>query len=64
MNRPVLAFTDEEVATGRLTRFEGGTVEVGPILGITNRGWYRAAPENDGVEPGSPTSCAAAATSR
>ncbi|MFC3494404.1 DUF4132 domain-containing protein [Glycomyces rhizosphaerae] len=52
MNRPVMAFTEEDLATGRLPRFEGGTVEVGPLLGITKRGWLRAAPAGGGVEPG------------
>ncbi|MFC3494403.1 DUF4132 domain-containing protein [Glycomyces rhizosphaerae] len=52
LNRPVLAFTEDELATGRLTRFEGVQVDVGRILGMTNRGWFRAAPENGGVEPG------------
>jgi hypothetical protein len=52
LDRPVLAFTDDELATGRLTRFEGATVETGRILGMTKRGWQRAAPEDAGVEPG------------
>ncbi|MCC3761577.1 DUF4132 domain-containing protein [Glycomyces sp. TRM65418] len=50
--RPVLAFTADELATGRLARFEGATVETGRILGLTKRGWRRAAPEGGGVEPG------------
>ncbi|WP_335987427.1 DUF4132 domain-containing protein [Glycomyces sp. MUSA5-2] len=52
LDRPVLAFTDEELATGRLTRFEGAKVEVGRLLGMTKRGWWRASPEDGGVEPG------------
>jgi hypothetical protein len=50
MNRPVMAFTADEIATGRLTRFEGVTVEVGRILGMTNRGWDRTGYESGGVE--------------
>jgi hypothetical protein len=52
LGRLVMAFTDEELATGRLARFEGAEVEVGRILGLTKRGWHRAAPEDGGVEPG------------
>ncbi|NUQ88850.1 MAG: DUF4132 domain-containing protein, partial [Glycomyces artemisiae] len=52
LDRPVLAFTDEELETGRLTRFEGAKVEVGRLLGMTKRGWWRASPEDGGVEPG------------
>ncbi|THV30832.1 DUF4132 domain-containing protein [Glycomyces paridis] len=50
--RPVMAFTEEERSTGRLTRFENVTVPVGKILGLVSRGWMRAAPEGGGVEPG------------
>ncbi|MQM28641.1 DUF4132 domain-containing protein [Glycomyces albidus] len=52
LSRPVLAFTDEELATGRLERFEGAKVEVGKLLGLTSRGWHRSSPEDGGVEPG------------
>jgi hypothetical protein len=52
LNRPVMAFTEDELVSGRLTRFEGVTVEVGRLLGMTRRGWDRAAPEDGGVEPG------------
>ncbi|GAA1695511.1 hypothetical protein GCM10009830_49220 [Glycomyces endophyticus] len=52
LSRPVLTFTPEELATGRLERFEGAKVEVGKLLGLTSRGWHRAAPEDGGVEPG------------
>jgi hypothetical protein len=51
LNRPVLAFTPEELATGRLTRFEGVTVETGRVLGLTSRGWDRSGPMDGGVEP-------------
>jgi len=50
--RPVMAFTEEELKTGRLTRFEDAKVDVGRVLGMTKRGWQRAAPEDAGVEPG------------
>ncbi|WP_112137476.1 DUF4132 domain-containing protein [Glycomyces dulcitolivorans] len=52
LSRPVLAFTPEELATGRLERFEGAKVEVGKLLGLTSRGWHRSSPEDGGVEPG------------
>ncbi|MCC3764338.1 DUF4132 domain-containing protein [Glycomyces sp. TRM65418] len=52
LGRPVMAFMDEELRTGRLTRFEGITVHVGRLLGMTNRGWSRSEPLDGGVEPG------------
>jgi hypothetical protein len=52
LGRPVHAFTDEELRTGRLTRFEGVTVPVGKLLGLTSKGWERAAPQDAGIEPG------------
>ncbi|MDA1365852.1 DUF4132 domain-containing protein [Glycomyces algeriensis] len=52
LERPVMAFTDEELQTGRLTRFEGVTVPVGKLLGLTSKGWERAAPQDAGIEPG------------
>lgn len=52
LDRPVMAFTEEELRTGRLTRFEDITVPVGKLLGLTNKGWERAAPQDAGVEPG------------
>jgi hypothetical protein len=51
LDRPVHAFNPEELATGRLTRFEGATVETGRILGMTGRGWDRSGPMDGGVEP-------------
>ncbi|MFI8907644.1 DUF4132 domain-containing protein [Streptomyces albidoflavus] len=50
LGRPVHAFTDEEAAGHRLTRFEGVTVPVGKLLGLTKRGWERGTPEDNGVE--------------
>ncbi len=52
LSRPVMAFTEEELQTGRLERFEGIEVDVGRILGMVNRGWHRAMPEDAGIEPG------------
>ncbi|MDA1359933.1 DUF4132 domain-containing protein [Glycomyces luteolus] len=52
LSRPVMAFTDEELASGHLARFDGADVEIGRLLALTKRGWHRAAPEDAGVEPG------------
>jgi hypothetical protein len=52
LERPVSAFTAEELRTGRLARFEGAEVETLRILGATSQGWERAKPEDVGVEPG------------
>ncbi|MDN3239290.1 DUF4132 domain-containing protein [Glycomyces tritici] len=52
LERPVLAFTEEELQTGRLKRFEGITVPVGKLLGLTSKGWERAVPQDAGIEPG------------
>ncbi|GAA2137552.1 DUF4132 domain-containing protein [Glycomyces algeriensis] len=52
LGRPVLAFHDDELATGGLKRFEGAKVDVGRVLGLTQRGWNRASPEDGGVAPG------------
>uniref|UniRef100_UPI000DD349B0 DUF4132 domain-containing protein n=1 Tax=Glycomyces dulcitolivorans TaxID=2200759 RepID=UPI000DD349B0 len=50
--RPVMDFTAEELATGRLPRFEGATVETGRVLGLAKRGWRRAYPGDGGLVPG------------
>jgi hypothetical protein len=52
LGRPVLAFEDGDLDTGRLTRFEGITVETGRILGMTKHGWARAEPADAGMEAG------------
>ncbi len=39
LDRPTFAFTDEELRTGRLARFEGVKVSTGRILGLRFRGW-------------------------
>ncbi|MGW1188180.1 DUF4132 domain-containing protein [Streptomyces sp. NPDC002559] len=50
LGRPVHALTGEEAAGHRLARFEGVTVPVGKLLGLTKRGWERGAPQDAGVE--------------
>ncbi|WP_335987428.1 DUF4132 domain-containing protein [Glycomyces sp. MUSA5-2] len=50
--RPVAAFTDEELTTGRLARFEGAAVDTGRLLGLARRGWHRAHPGDGGLVPG------------
>ncbi|MER5930832.1 DUF4132 domain-containing protein [Streptomyces sp. NPDC002054] len=50
LGRPVAAPTEEEAAGYRLTRFEGITVPVGRLLGLTKRGWERGVPQDAGVE--------------
>ncbi|MFJ5880341.1 DUF4132 domain-containing protein [Kitasatospora cineracea] len=50
LGRPVRRFTPEEAAANRLHRFEGRTVPVGRLLGLTKRGWERGAPQDAGVE--------------
>ncbi|THV30700.1 DUF4132 domain-containing protein [Glycomyces paridis] len=50
--RPVMALTEEELDTGHLARFEGATVDVGRLIGMTRKGWTRAAPEDGGMCPG------------
>lgn len=47
-----MAFTEEELATGRLRRFEGVVVPPGSILGLTGRGWVRGRPQDNGTEFG------------
>ncbi|MGI5208812.1 DUF4132 domain-containing protein [Spirillospora sp. CA-108201] len=51
LGRPVHALADGEGRSGRLERFEGLTVPVGKVLGLTSRGWDRGAPQDAGVEP-------------
>ncbi|MFF4342477.1 DUF4132 domain-containing protein [Kitasatospora sp. NPDC001540] len=50
LGRPVRRFTPEEAAANRLHRFEGRTVPVGRLLGLTKRGWERGEPQDAGVE--------------
>ncbi|MFC8093508.1 WGR and DUF4132 domain-containing protein [Streptomyces sp. NPDC057301] len=41
LDRPVLAFTPEEVKAWELTRFAGQKVVLGTLLALTKRGWRR-----------------------
>ncbi|MEV6833910.1 DUF4132 domain-containing protein [Streptomyces sp. NPDC051133] len=50
LGRALHALTEEEAAGHRLTRFEGATVPVGKLLGLTKRGWERGEPQDAGVE--------------
>jgi hypothetical protein len=50
LGRPVHTLTDEERASGRLARFEGVTVSVGALLGLTRHGWDRGQPQDNGIE--------------
>ena len=50
--RPVMAFTEEEVATGRLARFEGRAVSTGALMGLANKGWDRPGTWEGGWEIG------------
>jgi hypothetical protein len=52
LGRPVPAFTPEELATGRLARFEGAVVETGRILGMDKRGWQRSEVGDGGISQG------------
>ncbi|MBE1533531.1 DUF4132 domain-containing protein [Actinomadura algeriensis] len=49
LGRHVDALTGAERRTGRLERFEGGTVPVGAVLGLHRRGWERGPVEDGGV---------------
>ncbi|WP_026923038.1 DUF4132 domain-containing protein [Glycomyces arizonensis] len=51
--RPIPAFTDEELKTGRITRFDGATLKSGSVIGLaTHWGWERPASDGFWVEPG------------
>ncbi|WP_240434673.1 DUF4132 domain-containing protein [Streptomyces sp. YIM 130001] len=50
LGRPAYALTEEEAAGYRLARFEGIAVPVGKLLGLTQRGWERGAPQDGGME--------------
>jgi hypothetical protein len=50
--RPVRAFTDEELATGRLARFEGATLPTGRVYALLHAGWIRGPGNGLWVEPG------------
>lgn len=50
LGRTVYRATPEEETANRLHRFEGRTVPVGRLLGLTKRGWERGEPQDAGVE--------------
>ena len=50
LGRPVCRLLPEEENANRLHRFEGCTVPVGRLLGLTKRGWERGQPQDAGVE--------------
>ncbi|MFI9162113.1 WGR and DUF4132 domain-containing protein [Kitasatospora aureofaciens] len=50
LGRGVRHVTPEEAAVSHLHRFEGCTVPVGRLLGLTKRGWERGAPQDAGIE--------------
>ncbi|MCC3765911.1 DUF4132 domain-containing protein [Glycomyces sp. TRM65418] len=52
LSRPILAFTDQDLETGRLARFEGATIQVGPLLGLIRSGWRRGPSDGLWVSPG------------
>jgi hypothetical protein len=52
LGRPTYALADDERTAATLKRFEGVTVPVGKILGMTKRGWERTEPQDAGVEWG------------
>ncbi|MER5635413.1 DUF4132 domain-containing protein [Kitasatospora sp. NPDC002227] len=50
LDRPVRRLTPSEADSNRLHRFEGCTVPVGRLLGLTKRGWERGEPLDNGIE--------------
>ncbi|WP_326847141.1 DUF4132 domain-containing protein [Streptomyces kaniharaensis] len=50
LGRAVRRVTPEEAAVSHLHRFEGCTVPVGRLLGLTKRGWERGTPQDAGIE--------------
>ncbi|WP_344487485.1 DUF4132 domain-containing protein [Glycomyces endophyticus] len=52
LGRETAAFTDEELATGHVTRFEQARVTVGGLLGLVKKGWVRAPALDAGIENG------------
>ncbi|RAG85811.1 DUF4132 domain-containing protein [Streptacidiphilus pinicola] len=50
LGRAVRHLTPKEANANRLERFEGCTVPVGRLLGLTKRGWERGEPQDAGVE--------------
>ncbi|WP_143014807.1 DUF4132 domain-containing protein [Glycomyces harbinensis] len=52
LSRPILGFTEEELRTGRVTRFDGATLKSGSVLGLAQWGWRRGPSNSWWVEPG------------
>lgn len=51
--RPVMDFTEEELNSGRITRFDGATLKSGSVVGMAAHwGWQRPASDGLWVEPG------------
>lgn len=50
LGREVHELTEAEKATYRLDRFEGRTVPIGRLLGLTKHGWLRSPAMDNGVE--------------
>ncbi|GAA2789303.1 WGR and DUF4132 domain-containing protein [Kitasatospora paracochleata] len=50
LGRPVHRLTARDAAANRLPRYEGVTVPVGRLLGMTKKGWERGAPQDAGIE--------------
>ncbi|WP_086823781.1 WGR and DUF4132 domain-containing protein [Allokutzneria sp. NRRL B-24872] len=51
LGRAVHAFTAEELTANALKRFHGIAVPTGRIVGLQRRGWERAMPQDNGIEP-------------
>lgn len=49
LQREVYAFTEEELASTRLTRFQDSIVPTAKVLGLSRFGWERGAPMDGGI---------------
>lgn len=49
VGREVFLLSEQEKTTAELSRFEGKTVSVFPLLGLEHRGWRRGAAEDGGM---------------
>ncbi|THV38507.1 DUF4132 domain-containing protein [Glycomyces buryatensis] len=52
LSRPVLTFTEEELKTSRLTRFEGVEVDIEHVLELMSRGWRRDSSQHEWLPTG------------
>lgn len=50
LGRPVFRLEQAERSSTTLDRFKGIEVQVGRLLGLTERGWERGAPQDTGIE--------------